>query len=107
MIKLFYLTDNTVVTVSINAFDPQSEGRKRWLYTMLVNDTTVFSGHNFSTPNFWDSEQAIYNLLGFLTLKLGDTDDDYFANYTSEQLAWSQSSACEELSIIVDDYENK
>ena len=38
-----------------------------------------------------DSDQAVAALMGFLTLKPGDTDREYFDAYTPEQLAWAQS----------------
>ena len=61
----------------------------------------LFSGTDFCcAPAFAvDSDDAIRSLLGFLTLKPGDTDDEYFQDYTPAQLAFTESSDCEELSM--------
>jgi hypothetical protein len=40
-----------------------------------------------------DGDGALRGLMGFLTLKPGDTDDEYFENYTPEQLAFAESDA--------------
>lgn len=48
-----------------------------------------------------DSDAALLGLLAFLCLRRGDTDADYFAEYTAEQTAWSQSSACATLACDV------
>jgi hypothetical protein len=40
-----------------------------------------------------DSDDSVRSLLGFLTLRPGDTDSDYFDSYTPEQLAWAESEA--------------
>lgn len=44
-----------------------------------------------------DSDEALRGLLGFLFLRPGDTDRDYFASYTAEQLAFAASPECEQL----------
>lgn len=45
-----------------------------------------------------DSEDSVRGLLGFLTLQPGDTDDEYFEDYTEEQMAFAQEHG-EELSL--------
>lgn len=40
-----------------------------------------------------DSDAALRGLLGFLTLRPGDTDSEYFESYTAEQLAFADSEA--------------
>lgn len=52
-----------------------------------------------------DSDAALVSILGWLTLKPGDTDSDFFADYTAEQLDWCQSWEAEELSLIPYDAE--
>lgn len=47
-----------------------------------------------------DSDAAVEGLMGFLTLKPGDTDSDYFKDYTPAQLAYCDAHA-ESLSIEV------
>lgn len=40
-----------------------------------------------------DSDDALRGLLGFLTLQVGDTDPEFFDNYTERQLAWADAHA--------------
>lgn len=50
-----------------------------------------------------DSDDCLRGILGFLTLRIGDTDPEYFESYTPDQMAWSQSSDCEYLSLYAMD----
>jgi len=52
-----------------------------------------------------DSDACLATLLTFLTLRPGDTDRDYFDDYTPEQLDWTQDYACEALGCEVACYE--
>lgn len=47
----------------------------------------MFSRHSL------DSDETVRSVLSWLTLKPGDTDADFFANYTSEQLAFCDAHA--------------
>jgi hypothetical protein len=55
----------------------------------------LFCGEDFAVPSMRaiDSDESLRSLLGFLTLKPGDTDADYFASYTPEQMAFAQGDA--------------
>lgn len=55
--------------------------------------TTIFSGEDFglAPQHDPDSDTCIAALLSFLSLRPGDTDRDYFANYTSRQLSFAQT----------------
>ena len=69
-------------------------------YTLTLDDgTELFTGTDFraSPRHAVDSEEAALALLGFLTLRPGDTDPDYFEHYQQEQLEWVHSSQCEAL----------
>lgn len=63
------------------------------------NGTVLFSGEDFGVPRHEaiDSDAVVRSLLGFLTLKPGDTDRDYFQDYTPEQLAWCEGSDAQTL----------
>lgn len=81
--------------------------RQYWKYRLHWNNQLVFKGNDFSSPMFWKSPvKAIYSLLGFLTLQPGDTDSDYFDNYTELQRDWMYSNDCEELRLVLYDLEN-
>jgi hypothetical protein len=53
----------------------------------------IFEGEDFATPGAVDSDDAIRGLMGFLTLKPGDTDKDYFKNYTPTQRRFADQYA--------------
>ena len=54
-------------------------------------ETVLFTGDQFSpSPMFGlHDDRVVTALMGFLTLKPGDTDDDYFKDYTAKQLAFA------------------
>ncbi len=66
--------------------------------------SVLFEGEDFvgSPMHADDADETMAGLLGFLTLRPGDTDADYFAAYTPEQLAWAESHA-EALALAVAD----
>jgi len=68
-------------------------------YKFYVKDVLLFSGDDFYLSPLYaiDSEMAVLSLLGFLTLKPGDTDEEYFQDYTQEQLDWADSFECDSL----------
>jgi hypothetical protein len=55
----------------------------------------IFGGEDFrcSPVVALDSDDCLRSLLGFLTLRPGDTDADYFADYTADQMAFAESDA--------------
>lgn len=57
--------------------------------------TVLFTGEDFagSPMHADDSDQCVASLLGFLTLRPGDTDREYFDNYTPAQLAYCDAHA--------------
>lgn len=83
----------------------------KWIlgYTLQSGKDVIFSGEDYHVaPSVQiDSVQAVYGLLGFLTLQAGDTDDEFFENYTQKQLDWTQSSQCEDLAYFVMEQEEK
>ena len=65
---------------------------------------TIFCGEDFgcSPLHAIDSDACVKDLMGFLTLRPGDTDREYFENYTPEQLEYCEQHA-ETLGVIVCD----
>ena len=57
--------------------------------------TVLFTGEDFagSPMHSDDSDETIASLLGFLTLRPGDTDREYFDAYTPEQLEYCSQHA--------------
>lgn len=50
-----------------------------------------------------DSDEALRALCGFLFLRPGDTDREYFADYSPRQLAFARSGDCELLAFLYSD----
>lgn len=78
-------TDNRGVT-TIRYRLTMTEGGKR---TVLF-DAADYHG---SPSHADDSDANVAGLMGFLTLRPGDTDQEYFDSYTPEQLAYAGSHA--------------
>lgn len=75
-------------------------GRDRISYTFgRVGEEPFFAGADFGAspldPPF--GYRSALALLGFLTLRPGDTDSEYFDAYTPAQMAWANSYDCEAL----------
>jgi hypothetical protein len=71
-------------------------GQRLLSYEFVAPDGTVlFKGADYgcSPMHCIDSDAALRGLIGFLTTKPGDTDPDYFENYTPEQLAFCEGDA--------------
>lgn len=80
---------------------PTGQSQLRYEFTTPEdgNAFVLFEGADYgvSPMHAVDSDAALLGLLGFLTLRPGDTDSEYFDAYTEEQRAWCESSACESL----------
>ncbi len=65
------------------------------------DDEMLFAGEDFSASPLHaiDSDETLRALLGFLTLRPGDTDSEYFESYTPEQMAFAEGPA-EELQMF-------
>ncbi|MBL8751414.1 MAG: hypothetical protein JNK78_19820 [Planctomycetes bacterium] len=65
----------------------------------------LFAGEDFrpSPMHADDSDATLRALLGFLTLRPGDTDREYFADYTARQLEFATSDAAQLLAFIYSD----
>lgn len=77
----------------------------RFYYTYEVEDTEqgVMFTNSFSPSPMYNQKRMpiIYTALGFALLAPGDTDAEYFENFTSEQLAWLESPRLWDLQYIV------
>lgn len=80
-----------------------AEGRIRWLYRLSRRNRTIFFATDISSPTgtVLSTNTLISSattVLGYLTLRPGDTDADYFDTCTPAQIAWRDSYA-EELAL--------
>jgi hypothetical protein len=71
----------------------QDGHRMTWQYVLELDGDVIFEGADFSCLASTTYGEAAVGVLGFLTLRDGDTDDEYFEGYTSEQIAWSDEHA--------------
>lgn len=113
-----YLTDGLLIDgehdqqVKLEFFDlefPQARvnGRTYLGYVLSVDDERIFTGTDYSPSPIMaqDDLENIMGLLHFLTLEEDAVDEDYFSDYTDEQLDWRDNSeVCEELRYLQLDY---
>lgn len=76
-------------------------------YYAFRDGKVLFHGDDYkpAPAHSVDGIESMIDLLGFLTSQPGDTDREYFKNYTAEQMEWSTSTECEHLSLLLSDYE--
>lgn len=86
---------------------------KLWLTDHFDDRNRRYTGYEFKNPkgkvifkaedyssspmSAYDSDEAVRGLIGFLTLRPGDTDDDYFKKYNKTQMDFANSRDAEEL----------
>lgn len=98
--------------VVITAFEDGVDSRGAVKYRLRVTDgkDEVFSPEGpgavlwgaFSPYDSCDGEEAKRAVLTHVALKPGDTDDEFFADYTADQINWVECHG-EELSIVAFD----
>jgi hypothetical protein len=87
------------ISFTLNTFDSSRTdelGKSILEYQFQGPDGKVlFEGSDFacSPMHGIDSDESVRALLGFLTLRPGDTDDEYFEDYTQEQLDFASEHA--------------
>ncbi len=70
-------------------------------YRLSMGRTVLFEGEDFgcSPMHAIDSDEAVKGIMGFLTLRPGDTDAEYFRDYTPAQLDYcahhAEALSCE------------
>ena len=67
--------------------------QSRWVltYNFYYKGELLFSGDDFYPSPLYDfaSDVALAEIIGWLSLSPGDTDEEYFDNYTEEQLRFA------------------
>jgi hypothetical protein len=71
------------------------DGKNVLAYELWQDKKLIFKGDDFncSPMHAIDSDAAVATLMGFLCLRLGDTDREYFENYTTEQIEFRETHA--------------
>ena len=77
---------------SLTTYDPHTG---RIGYVLKQNGRELFRGEDFgpSPCHSVDGDESIKALMSFLTLRPGDTDSEYFDNYTPAQLDYCAEHA--------------
>jgi hypothetical protein len=77
------------------------------MYELKDKGEVIFKGVDFCPSRLHadDSLNTVYAVLSFLSLGKGDTDSEYFDDYTPRQLEWRDSDRREELSLLAYDGE--
>lgn len=86
-----------------DTFKTDSYGKSILAYELAAPNggEATFKGADFHCSPMYpiDSDDALRSLLGFLTLRPGDTDSEYFEDYTAAQLEFAETYG-EELACI-------
>lgn len=86
-------------------------GRAYYYYRLEIDGKVVFEGEDYGASSVYMDEdgwsdalpaKAVFDLMGFLILKPGDVEDEYFDNYTEEQLAFAESGLADEITLAYD-----
>ena len=93
-------------TLFLNSTGYPENNRESFSYLFYQGDTLLFSGSDFETYRKQYNVSHIMDLLTFLTVQPGDTDQEFFDNYSETQLNWASSQDCEDLKMLVYDIEN-
>lgn len=99
-LRVVQLDNQKSVTYTLHTWDTgrrASTGQHLIGYAMTRDGESepLFSGEDcgVAPSDPIDSDDALRGLLCFLTLRPGDTDEEYFANYTDAQRAFCDSDA--------------
>lgn len=82
-------------------FDPEHDGKSKWLCFLKVRDPKwipglwipVFNFVPIHCPSHHEAENVLLAAANFFCLRPGDTDAEYFDNYTKAQVAFRDGDA--------------
>ena len=98
-----------VQLLRMDKFNQEQPYRAYFSYRLYDDGVLIFSGKDFSPSPMWnyDSALTVGQFLGWMTLKPGDTDQEFFEKYTPLQIRWCQSRRADELASYAEELENK
>ena len=90
-----------------DTYRTDSYGKCVLAFKFYHDDELIFEGDDFhaSPLHAIDSDQTVGGLLNFLSLRPGDTDQEYFEGYSTRQMEWCRAHG-EALSWHVEELEN-
>lgn len=89
-------------------YEPGAElgaGRGALGYVLTDGGSVVFAGTDFrpSPLHAVDSDRTVEAIVGFLAMRPGDTDEDFFATYTTAQHEWIETDGPNRLESLIAD----
>jgi hypothetical protein len=112
-----YLTDGVLIDgahdqkVKLEFYDlpfrPAGVHGRRYIgYVLSVDDEKIFTGTDYSPSPLMaqDDIENVMGLLGYLTLTDEDIEEEYFEDYSDEQLEWRDSEVAKELRYLMNDH---
>ena len=74
-------------------------GQAQLAYRLSSGSQVIFEGDDFgpSPLHAIDGVETVRGLLSFLTPQPGDTDDEYFKDYTQAQTDWAASAQADDI----------
>ena len=90
-------------------YDSMGKGVVKYALFEPFAKEPLFTGKDFHASPLHEPEgkHAMLSLMSFLTLQYGDTDDDYFKDYTTEQKLFAVSFECEQLKCEISEREER
>ena len=79
-------------------------GKYQLGYSLKQDGEILFTGEDYycSPLHCIDEDGTVKSLMAFLTLKPGDVEEEYFKDYSTEQMAFAQEDA-EYLECVIED----
>lgn len=88
-----------------------SNRREKYRYQFwddeLSGTLPLFCGSDYECPSGYSEKKKVTGIIGFISLKPGDTDKEYFDKYTPKQMEWCKSGRAEELAMMVIEMEEQ
>jgi hypothetical protein len=100
MATLYKFNGYTLTLQALGRRDRHNHEMVRYIFESPTGER-IFEGDDFGASPMHDTEslESAKALLGFLTVRDGDTDSEYFDNYTARQLEFRDSFECESLQL--------
>lgn len=90
-----------------DTFQSDRNGKSILAYRFYHRGSLIFEGSDFSCSplDAIDSDATVASLLHFFALQKGDTDEEYFADYTEKQMEFSEMHG-EDLAMAISEWES-
>jgi hypothetical protein len=69
-------------------------------FTVWRNGVILFDDDGYQPAPYSDAAKALQSLMAFIALSPDDTSEDYFKDYTADQMQFAESDDCKELQLM-------